>query len=284
MKKRLTKKRALFTGLTLVVLSVLISWIAWENTALECNTYTIENEKLPQAFDGYRIAQVSDLHNDEMGKNNEKLLSMLRQAQPDIIAITGDLIDYYHTDVEISLNFVKEAVKIAPCYFVTGNHEARVAGYDDFRKELEVLGVCVLADAIKVLEKDGQTIYLMGVDDPYFISKDEKGVLRKKLQWLVGEDDPYTVLLSHRPGVFDIYVESGVDLVLAGHLHGGQFRLPFVGGLYTPRTGFFPEYDAGLYTQAETSMIVSRGIGNSIFPFRINNPPEVVLVELRAVS
>ena len=281
MKKSGCKKWIWLVALALI-LAALVGWITWENTALECNTYIVENEKLPQAFDGYRIAQISDLHNDEMGKNNEKLLAMLRQAQPDMIAITGDLIDYYHTEVEISVAFVKEAVKIAPCYFVTGNHEARVAEYNDFRKEIESLGVCVLSDATKALEKDGQTILLMGVDDPYFISKDEKGVLKKKLRWLVGEDDPYTVLLSHRPSSFALYVESGVDLVLAGHLHGGQFRIPFLGGLFTPSTGFFPEYDAGLYTQGETSMVVSRGIGNSIFPFRINNRPELVLIELQA--
>lgn len=282
--KRPGRKKWIWLSIVALGLGVLIGWISWGNTALECTTYIIENEKLPRAFDGYRIAQVSDLHNDEMGKNNENLLNMLRQAQPDMIAITGDLIDYYHTDVEISLHFVKEAVKIAPCYYVTGNHEARIAEYDDFRKEMEALGVCVLADAVKVLEKDGQTIYLMGVDDPYFVSKNNEGVMRKKLQWLVGEDDPYTVLLAHKPGLFDIYAENGVDLVLAGHLHGGQFRLPFVGGLYTPRSGFFPEYDGGFYTQAETSMIVSRGIGNSIFPFRFNNRPELVLVELRSVD
>lgn len=281
MKKHRYKK-FYWRGALVLVLAVLIGWIAWGNTALECNTYTVESEKLPQAFDGYRIAQVSDLHNAQMGNNNEKLLDMLRQAQPDMIAITGDLIDYYDTDIDIALAFAREAVKIAPCYFVTGNHEARLAEYTDFRKALEEMGVCVLADATKMLEKEGQTIFLMGVDDPYFISKDEQGVLRRKLQWLVDEDDPYTVLLSHRPGSFALYVESGIDLVLAGHLHGGQFRLPFVGGLFTPSTGFFPEYDAGLYTQGDTSMIVSRGIGNSIFPFRINNPPEVVLIELRS--
>lgn len=281
MKKPFFKNCIWLVALALI-LAALFGWIVWENDALECTTYTVKNEKLPQAFDGYRIAQISDLHNDEMGKDNEKLLAMLRQAQPDMIAITGDLIDYYHTDVDISLAFVKEAVKIAPCYFVTGNHEARIAQYNDFRKEIESLGVCVLSDATEELEKDGETILVKGVDDPYFISDDEEGVLAEKLQWLVGEDDPYTILLSHRPCSFPLYVESGVDLVLAGHLHGGQFRIPFLGGLFTPSTGFFPEYDAGLYTQGETSMVVSRGIGNSIFPFRINNRPELVLVELQA--
>lgn len=265
----------------LIVLIGLTVWIIWGNTALELNTYTVTSDDLPAAFDGYRIAQVSDLHNAQMGENNEKLLDMLRQTSPDMIAITGDIIDCYDTDMDIALAFVEEAVKIAPCYFITGNHEARIAGYFEFRLQMEALGVEVLADERMELEKEGETLLLIGVDDPYFISTDTETVLTDKLRWLVKEDDPYTVLLSHRPTVFDLYVQSGVDLVLSGHLHGGQIRLPFIGGLYTPSTGFFPEYDAGLYTQGDTSMIVSRGIGNSIFPVRVNNRPEVNLIELR---
>ena len=101
-----------------------------------------------------------------------------------------------------------------------------------------------------------------------------------KLQALKGDKDAYTILLSHRPELFDIYVKSGVDLVLSGHAHGGQFRLPFLGGLVAPNQGLFPEYDSGLYTSGNTNMIVSRGIGNSIIPIRFNNRPEVVLLEL----
>lgn len=277
-----TKEKKLWGLLCAVlVLAGLLCWFHWENTALQLNTYAVPSSKLPDAFDGYRIAHISDLHNAQMGAKNEKLLNLLRNAQPDMIAITGDLIDCYNPKTNVALDFLEEAVKIAPCYYVTGNHEARFSQFAAFRQTAEALGVTVLADTRVTLEKNGQSILLMGVDDSAYISTDEIAVLSEKLRWLVREDDPYTLLLSHRPGAFRVYVDRGIDLVLSGHLHGGQFRLPGVGGLYTPSTGFFPEYDGGLYTEGETNMVVSRGIGNSIFPVRINNRPELILIQLQ---
>ena len=103
-----------------------------------------------------------------------------------------------------------------------------------------------------------------------------------KLKNLIDDESGYTILLSHRPELFETYMDGGIDLVFSGHAHGGQFRLPFIGGLVAPNQGMFPKYDAGLYTDGGTSMVVSRGIGNSIIPFRFNNRPEIVLVELNA--
>ncbi len=278
------KKRIIVLAVGVAILLVLVIWTVWGNTALEKNMYTITSEKLPKAFDGYRIAHISDLHNAEMGNNNEKLLALLRDAQSDIIAITGDLIDSRNTDVEVALQFAEEAIKIAPCYYVTGNHEARVSEYGEFKEGLAELGVVVLEDEILEIERSGETIALLGVNDPSFqtdyLFSDSAMIIQGKLQELMNKEDTYTVLLSHRPELFETYIKSGVDLVLSGHAHGGQFRLPFVGGLAAPNQGLFPKYDAGLYTNERTSMIVSRGIGNSIFPFRFNNRPEVILIEL----
>ena len=123
------KKKIIVLAVVAVILLAVVIWTAWGNTALELNTYTISSDRLPGAFDGYRIAHVSDLHNTEMGKDNEKLLDMLREADPDIIAITGDLIDSRNTDIDVALQFTKAAMEIAPCYYVTGNHEARVQLY-----------------------------------------------------------------------------------------------------------------------------------------------------------
>ena len=269
------------------VLLALIIWTVWGNTALELNTYTISSDILPEAFDGYRIAHISDLHNTEMGKDNDKLLNMLREAKPDIIAITGDLIDSRNTDIEIALQFVEEAVKIAPCYYVTGNHEARVSEYfDDLKNGLTELGIIILEDERVDLDKNSETITLIGINDPSFKSDylfgDSETVVETHLQELMNESYSFTLLLSHRPELFEIYVNNEVDLVLSGHAHGGQFRLPFVGGLVAPNQGLFPKYDAGLYTEENTNMIVSRGIGNSILPFRFNNRPEVILIELQS--
>ena len=280
------KRKSIILTVVAAILFALIAWIIWGNTALELNTYTISSSKLPQSFDGYRIAHVSDLHNAEMGKNNEKLLTMLRDADPDMIAITGDLVDSRNTDIEVALQFVREAVKIAPCYYVTGNHEARISEYDELKEAMEAADVTVLEDAQTEISLTGEFITLIGVNDPSYqtdyLFGDSETVMNTKLEELHTENDGFTILLSHRPELFDTYADHDIDLILSGHAHGGQFRLPFIGGLVAPNQGLFPEYDAGIYTEGNTNMLVSRGIGNSILPFRINNRPEVILIELQA--
>ena len=273
----------------LIVVAVLVVglgvWIAWANKALQLNTYAVNSTCLPESFDGFRFAHISDLHNAEMGKDNEKLLALLRQAQPDMIAITGDMIDARGTDTEIALTFAAEAVKLAPCYYVPGNHEARIPEYPAFRKSLAALGVSVLENSSAPLLQNGRQILIAGVSDPSFDTDfltDASAIMAAKLRSLDIDREQFTVLLSHRPELLDTYAESGAALVLTGHAHGGQIRLPFIGGVIAPNQGFFPEYDGGLYTQNGTTMIVSRGIGNSLFPLRINNRPEVVLITLHA--
>ena len=215
-------------------------------------------------------------------------LRFLKEAAPDMIAITGDLIDSRSTDVEVALQFAQEAVKIATCYYVTGNHEARVAEYVDLKKGLLEQGVIVLEDQRVELEHSGATIWLLGIDDPSFetdyLLGDAEAVADRKLKQLMPDEDGFSVLLSHRPELFEVYWRYDVDLILTGHAHGGQFRFPFVGGLVAPNQGIFPDYDAGTYTEGHTHMIVSRGIGNSIIPIRFNNRPEVLLIELQSVS
>lgn len=281
------KKRLIIAGVALVLLALVI-WTAWGNTALELNTYAVTSDELPDAFDGYRIAHVSDLHNAEMGDGNEKLLAMLREAEPDMIAITGDMIDSRNTDVEVALAFAEKAMQIAPCYYVTGNHEARVSEYEELKTGLETAGVIVLDDERMELVLSGESITLLGVDDPSFgtdyLFGDSASVVSNTLAEITTKEDGFSILLSHRPELFDTYVEYGMNLVLSGHAHGGQFRLPFVGGLVAPNQGLFPKYDSGLFTEGSTNMIVSRGIGNSLLPFRFNNRPEVILIELRSAN
>ena len=273
---------------TVLCVIILAAWTIWGNTALMVNTVIISSSRIPAAFSGFGIAQVSDLHNAEFGENNAKLLKLLSESKPDIIVITGDFIDASHTDVGIALGFAQESVKIAPTYFVTGNHEASSPQYDTLKSGLEAAGVIVLEDEAVSLERNGESIALMGLADPDFTVKGEMfgevpAMVSTKLENLNdGEGGGYTILLSHRPELFETYVGSGIDLVFAGHAHGGQFRLPFIGGVVAPNQGLFPEYDAGLYTDGSTNMVVSRGIGNSIIPLRFNNRPEIVLVELNA--
>ena len=281
----MTKTKVLVAVIILLV--VLAIWTIWSNSALELNKYTVESKKLPKAFDGFKIVQVSDLHNAEMGEDNEKLLALISEVKPDIIAITGDMIDSRRTDVEIALDFAEEAVKIAPCYYVCGNHELRVKEYDDLKEGLHALGVVILENEKKSIIKEDQEISLIGLNDPSFEAfatyMDEDELIEAYLKPLVEDDNNYKVLLSHRPELLETYAEAGVDLALSGHAHGGQIRLPIIGGIIAPHQGLLPEYDGGLYIKEETSMVVSRGIGNSIFPFRFNNRPEVVLIELNEI-
>ena len=284
--KTIKKKRTKIITLSVIgiALVLLIVWIAWGNSVLELNSYRIASNSLPKEFEGFRIAQVSDLHNAEMGKDNEKLISMLAEAAPDIIVITGDIIDSRNTNVDVALDFAEQAVKIAPCYYVTGNHEARVDEYSDLKNGLIELGVTVLEDAKTEMVCSGESIVLVGVTDPSFetdyLFGDDETVLNSKLNELISEEDGYVILLSHRPELFDTYVENKVDLIFSGHAHGGQFRIPFIGGIVAPNQGVFPKYDAGIYSEEDTNMVVSRGVGNSIIPFRVNNRPEVILIEL----
>lgn len=280
------KRTKIFPAVMVLLLVVLAAWVIWGNTALVLNEYTISSQKLPPAFSGFRIAQVSDLHNTQIGKNNENLLEMLRNAKPDMIAITGDLIDSRNTDLSVALDFVAQAVKIAPCYYVSGNHEARVSEYPALKAELCRLGVTVLENQSLSITSNGDSITLIGVNDPSFetdyLLGDAQSLMDSTLQALAPQAESFTILLSHRPELFSVYAKNEIDLIFSGHAHGGQFRLPFIGGLFAPNQGFFPEYDAGSYIDGNTQMIVSRGLGNSLFPFRFNNRPEVILIELHS--
>ena len=262
----------------------LLVYLIWGNTALTVSNIKISSSRIPIAFSGFRIAQVSDLHNAEFGKDNRKLLELLSESKPDIIAITGDLVDAGHTDIGVALDFAKEAVKIAPVYYVTGNHEASLSQYNELKIELKTIGVIVLEDEAVQLKHNTEEITLIGLSDPDFtikgdVFREAPAMVRTKLSSLVDDESSYTILLSHRPELFESYARCSIDLVLSG-----QFRLPFIGGLIAPNQGLLPQYDAGLYTSGSTNMIVSRGLGNSIIPIRFNNRPEVVVIELLSIE
>ena len=279
MKKR--TKIFIFAAALLVVASL---WMVWGNLAVTVSEYTVECEALPASFSGVRIAHISDLHNTEFGEGNARLINKLKNTRPDMIVLTGDIIDSYSTNVAVAIAFCEEAVKIAPTFFVTGNHEARMdAEYKDLKKAIEELGVVVLENERITLELGGEVINLVGVQDPIFMggAEDEEceTALVAELERLT-DKDRFDLVLMHRPEYFEKYAATEADLLLCGHLHGGQFRLPFIGGVYAPSQGIFPKYDSGLYTENGVTMVISRGLGNSRFPIRFNNPPEIVVVEL----
>lgn len=280
------RKKALIIAAAASALLV-AAGVVHSNIIPELNKTSVVCKRLPSQFDGFVIAQISDLHNTELGKNNGRIIGLLEESAPDIIVITGDLIDSRRTDIGKALDFVNQAVKIAPCYFVTGNHESRIDGYPELRQGLEAAGVTVLDGRCAEIEKGGASITLAGYDDPSFKAKSDPAkyseIADRELEKLQVAQENFVVLLAHRPELFDVYAKHGADLVFSGHAHGGQFRLPFVGGLYVPNQGLFPGYDSGIYTSGDTQMMVSRGLGNSIMPVRLNNRPEVVAVELKSL-
>ena len=283
-----TKKKFIVLAAIVAILILLIIWIAYGNTDLEIYKYNVKSEDIPSEFDNFRIVQISDLHNAEFGENNEKLLLMLKQADADIIAITGDMIDSRNTGVDVAISFAQKAVNIAPVYYVNGNHESRVLGeYEKLKQGLTDAGVTILENSSADITIGDEAITLIGINDPTFrmelVDDTMEQNIAHQLEDVIPDNDNYKVLLAHRPEYFDVYA-GNVDLVLSGHAHGGQFRIPFIGGLVAPGQGFFPEYYEGSHIKENTEMIVSRGIGNSIIPFRINNKPEIIVAELTKIA
>ena len=273
-------KKKLKIAIILIAAIVLVIWTIWGNITVGVTHYFVASNRLPASFDDYKIAVVSDLHNAEFGENNSQLIELIKKENPDIIVITGDLVDSDRTDIEIAGKLVEGLVEMAPCYYVTGNHEAWIGEqYQELEEKLLQRGATILHNRLVQLTKNNETIQLIGLDDPDFSS------WNSSIQEIMSETEmntteSYCILLSHRPENFEAYVSADVDLALSGHAHGGQFRLPFIGGILAPGQGLFPKYDAGMYSENNTTMIVSRGIGNSVVPVRFNNRPEIVIVEI----
>ena len=265
MKKRQKTAAALTAALlAAVVLNV-------SNKSITVTEITVESEKIPPEFDGFTIMQISDLHNAEFGAGQSDITEIINSEKPDAVAVTGDFIDSRRTDVDKALELIDGLDEGIPVYYSTGNHESRTDEFEALEKGLLDRGVTVLRGEKSVIEKDGSCISIIGVDDPSF-----GGRVSDVISSLI--DGNYTILLAHRPELIDEY--SQANLALCGHAHGGQIRLPFIGGVYAPGQGFFPEYAEGKRVIGGTCLIISRGLGNSLFPFRINNPPELVKITL----
>ncbi len=277
---KLTKKSKIFLlCIGIILLAVLVINVV-QNQNIQVNAISIEFETLPEDFVGYKIVQVSDLHNAEFGEKNEDLLKLIKEQNPDIIVVTGDIVDSRRTNVQIARDFVNNAAQIAPVYYVTGNHESRVPVEDEIDNVELDKNIIALHNKATLIEKGESVIQLIGVDDPaYRAVTDDTKYMNERLE-RYSDNEYFKILLSHRPELFDIYTENNMDIVFSGHAHGGQIRLPFIGGIIAPHQGIFPKYDSGLYTSNNTNLVISRGLGDSIIPLRINNPPEIIVVTL----
>lgn len=263
----------------LIGITVIYAFLYVNNHWLVVTEHTYESEKIPKNFDGFRITQVTDLHDATFGEKQSRLVEKVRATKPDAIFLTGDLVDSRRYDLENSLQAVAQFVDIADVYYVLGNHEVALNLTDEIYAALMDLGVHVLPNDAVAIERDGERIVIAGIEDPLMGQNVEMSIEAARQQ--VGTDS-FTMLLSHRPEQFAAYVDKEIDLVFTGHAHGGQIRLPFIGGIVAPAQGLFPTYTAGVFEERDTTMIVSRGLGNSLFPFRIFNLPEIITVQLKS--
>lgn len=281
------KKNHKYLNIIFIVISILIFFF-WQNNDIVITEISHSNSKLPDEFNGYKILQISDLHNKEFGKGQRRLLKEIDKVAPDVIVVTGDLIDRRKYDLDTALVFIKGAVKIAPVYYVSGNHEAWSGEYINIKNELLNCGVRLIDDTKDKLIKGEKSIEILGLSDPDFLTSSymegtNSSKLEEQLEKL-SDSSVFQILLSHRPELFILYANENIDLIFSGHAHGGQFRIPYLGGLVAPDQGFFPKYTSGKYVQNQSTLIVSRGLGNSVIPIRIFNRPEIVVVTLQRCS
>ena len=257
------------TVLIIVIAILVVCFFYWQDTALQVTHHTIHTSK----DTSLKIAHLSDIHNTELSELTASLLRQVKLNEPDIIVITGDLIDRRFTDIPNALNLVRSLCQIAPVYYIMGNHEAWCDDYPQLEAGLKENHVIILRNDTVDFNDDYEII---GLENPPYNEPD----LRKVLDSLTINNDKYSIMLSHRPEWFDIYQQYPVDLILSGHCHGGQIRLPFLGGLFAPNQGILPKLTAGLHSANGTDMIISRGIGNSAFPFRVFNRPQLIIINL----
>ena len=279
--KSLFKKKSTLGILGLMACITLL--IAFQQS-LTLRTYKIHTDKLDQKI---RLMIITDLHSTIYGKEQASLINKIDENQPDVILLVGDIADdeVSHEGTKLLLSDIGSRY---PCYYVSGNHEIWSGESDAIKSMIRSYGVTVLEGESNLLTVNGQLLQIHGVDDPdRFVNYGTYGQIVPS-DWaeqfntcqVMTEDTVYDILLSHRPELTDFYADSGFDLVLSGHAHGGQVRIPgILNGLYAPNQGLFPKYAGGLYELGTTSMVVSRGLCKNNLP-RIFNPPELVIVDL----
>jgi uncharacterized protein len=278
-KKKMSKK---LKGIIITSILAFSTVALWQG--LTVKMYTVSSDKLTAPM---RIMALTDLHSTIYGDKQKNLIKQIREYNPDVIVLVGDIAvdDVPHKGTELLLSAIGREY---PCYYVTGNHEFMSGEAAYIKEMIGSYGVTILEGNSTIIEVGGQKIRIAGVDDPegfdgYKYYKDEiTAEWREQFDNCSKEngDEIYSVLLSHRPELTDIYKNSSFDLVIAGHAHGGQVRIPgLVNGLYAPNQGLFPKYAGGLYELGNTTMVVSRGLCRNLIP-RVFNRPEIVVIDL----
>lgn len=266
------KKKYLLLLLIPIFLIYLI--IGFKNE-LVITHYDYYNAKIPAEFDGYKILQISDLHCKNFGTEQSDLISSIHACNPDIIVLTGDIIDDTLISIKPVYDLIAGLNQQYPIYFITGNHELEPSAsksYGDMLDIFKSFNVTLLDDSTIALEKNGRSIHLHGQK---FRSKYIVNYLEP------ANENTFNILLYHASDFFDLIAPFNYDLILSGHIHGGVVRLPIVGGLLSADGSLFPKYDRGKYTMQHSTLIVSAGLGDASIP-RFYNNPEIVLITLHS--
>ncbi len=284
--KTIKQKKCVAWGIAAAVLAVLCVTALWQGLTVKVYTETTDKVSSP-----IRMVVLTDLHSTFFGYEQETLIKAIRKQKPDVILLVGDI-----ADDETPHDGTKQLLSVIgteyPCYYVSGNHEYWSGEVDLIKGMIRSYGVTVLEGDSKVIQIGNQKLRFCGVDDPerfspkYFVDNGSAKSWQAQLDSCKAEagDDTFSILLSHRPELTEKYRDSGFDLVLAGHAHGGQVRIPgLLNGLYAPNQGSFPKYAGGRYELGNTTMIVSRGLSKARIP-RVFNPPELVVVNLEPMN
>lgn len=305
------KKILFIIKILVILLACTVAFNIILNKNIFIKEYKIQSEKISENFSNYKIIQITDVHSIRSEIQLEKIINKVKKQNPNLICVTGDLIDsdyysnqnnlYMNNEInqieELTVKFMEELVKISDTYYIYGNHEMMLLDDPEnnkFKIDLEKIGVKILNNKTQVLEKDSEKINLIGVQDPATLYKNEKysyvrGTNKDKVEVILNDlfleipeenKNNFTILLSHRPEYFELYDKYNIDLALTGHTHGGIVKLPMINGIYAHPQGWLPKYSYGNYKTNDFSMIISGGIGYSKLPIRIFNPPEICTITL----
>lgn len=281
-KRKKTKKWAAVLCAVVVLLAV-CAYFALDNR-LSVTKYTVSSDKIPISFDGYKIVQLTDLHCARFGENQQELVEQIAVLSPDLIVFTGDMIDQYLLDFDPIEELCSALSEKYLVLAIWGNHE-KALSYSDFEKMKKLYrqyNIEILYGDTAYIERGGSCIAISGADDPACWNDDAVDFVNENGIGVYPAEGLYNILLYHRANIFPALTDLGFDLILAGHMHGGQIRIPLAGGLISPTMQWFPKYTAGRYDENGTKMIVGRGLGNAIKVPRVFNPPEIVSITLKS--
>lgn len=282
---QMKKRKSIWKVLLAVIILGIIGYATYKgNTTVGTSHYEVVSDQLPASFDTYTIVQLSDVHDSLFGENHADVVGEVKAVSPQAIFLTGDFIDRNRYNLDQSILLVKELQGIAPIYYVTGNHEVSTNDTKRIMEALRELDVHVLLDEAEIITSaENESIAIGGIQDPLSSRLEDEEATTASIHsaFEAVPSDMFKILLAHRPEQLDVYVEHKIDVIFSGHAHGGQFRIPGIGGLISPGQGFFPKLTSGIYEKEGSQLAVSRGLGNSIMPIRLFNQPEIVVVTLK---